>query len=102
MITDQTQSSSYTHEPAYPILPQRVSPIHKHLETLLTPIDHGKLKHAEADHHNNWMVGLDEPHSSHIGNKVKRMVKPNSDLQAVAHHLEINQDRIHDRTHLQS
>uniref|UniRef100_F6I4Z8 Uncharacterized protein n=1 Tax=Vitis vinifera TaxID=29760 RepID=F6I4Z8_VITVI len=48
------------------------------------------------------MVGLDEPYSSHIGNKVKRMVKPNSDLQAVAHHLEINQDRIHDRTHLQS
>jgi hypothetical protein len=61
----------------------------------LDAINSSSLKHVKADHgvvvHDHRVVGLDEPHPTHISSKVEHMVDPRGHLEAVVHDPQVNE-----------
>nr|GMC93634.1 hypothetical protein T12_3427 [Ipomoea batatas] len=61
-------------------------------------INPGSFHHVEADHcvvvHNNRVIRLNEPHSTHISSKVEDMVNSLSDLQTIVHNPQINEMKL--------
>lgn len=61
----------------------------------LDAVNSSSLKHVKADHgvvvHDDGVVGLDEPHPTHVSREVEHVVNPRGDLEAVVHDPQVHE-----------
>ncbi|KAJ0603247.1 hypothetical protein HanIR_Chr03g0148431 [Helianthus annuus] len=64
----------------------------------LDSADSGSLKHVKANHsviiHNNRMIRLNEPHTTHISSQIKHMIDVFRHFQTIIHHTKINKMKL--------